>query len=416
MQLDVSTIHLGLCTRRNEEEDGIVISALAAWKYVLGLLLAGGFALQACGGGEVNVDIDATVEARLEVERDIDAKVKATVQALAPVPSTPTSRPVSTSAAVSVRSFDSTAVPIPTRLPEAKATPTLVPSPSAEPTVTPLPKKLSVEEMVRQSLPAIVRVKAGGANGTGFIYEVRGRTAHVVTNAHVIKGAGERVRLDVGDIEYEGQVLGVDETKDIAVLSVCCGSFQSLQLSGRGVELGQEVIAIGYALGLEGDPTVTRGVVSAVRHSTELNVNLIQTDAPINRGNSGGPMLSMDGLVVGMNTSKISGAAIDAVGFAIVSQAVMLTAPALVSTDVVMHKGRKFVRKAGPSEIIGSGTLFISYVQAKDFVAEVRVVDPAARIAFVVTGFTDSLQPGQEMIAAVGKPHGMRPLGRYTKR
>ena len=199
--------------------------------------------------------------------------------------------------------------------------------------------------------------------------------------------------------------LGVDETKDIAVLSICCGSFQSLQFSARGVELGQEVVAIGYALGLEGDPTVTRGVVSAIRHSTKLNVNLIQTDAPINRGNSGGPMLSMDGLVVGMNTSKISGAAIDAVGFAIVSQAVMVTAPALVSTDVVTYKGRKFVRKAGPSEILlGSGSQLISYVLAKDFVAEVRVVDPAAKIAFLVTGYTDTLQPEQEMIAAGGNP------------
>ena len=288
--------------------------------------------VQGCGGGEVSVDIDATVEARLAVERDIDAKVKATVQALAPVPSTPSSRSVSTPASVSVRSFDSTATPMPTRLPEALPTPTPVPSPTAEPTATPLPKKLSVREVVQQSLPSIARVETGGGNGTGFIYEVRGQTAYVVTNAHVIQDAGRKVRLEVEDIEYEGQVLGVDETKDIAVLSVCCGSFQSLQFSARGVELGQEVVAIGYALGLEGDPTVTRGVVSAIRHSTELNVNLIQTDAPINRGNSGGPMLSMDGLVVGMNTSKISGAAIDAVGFAIVSQAVMVTAPALVST------------------------------------------------------------------------------------
>ena len=207
------------------------------------------------------------------------------------------------------------------------------------------------------------------------------------------------------DIEYEGQVLGVDETKDIAVLSICCGSFESLRFSARGVELGQEVVAIGYALGLEGDPTVTRGVVSGIRYSTELNVNLIQTDAPINRGNSGGPMLSMDGLVVGMNASKISGAAIDAVGFAIVSQAVMLTAPALVSTDVVTYKGQKFVRKAGPSEIlIGSGDELISFVQAKDFVAEVRVVDPAATIAFAVAGYADTLQPEAEMIAAGGNP------------
>ena len=106
---------------------------------------------------------------------------------------------------------------------------------------------------------------------------------------------------------YQGTVLSVDSVRDLAVVSICCGSFHSLTF-GRASSLdpGDEVVAIGYALGMQGPATITKGIVSAVRYDSRHEAWVIQTDASINPGNSGGPMLSPNGEVVGINTFKIS--------------------------------------------------------------------------------------------------------------
>ena len=98
-------------------------------------------------------------------------------------------------------------------------------------------------------------------------------------------------------------MVGFNAIRDLAVVSICCGSFTVATLGDTSaLAVGDEVVAIGYALRIEGPATVTRGIVSAVRFSSGYDAEVIQTDAPINPGNSGGPLLSLDGNVMGINT------------------------------------------------------------------------------------------------------------------
>lgn len=172
----------------------------------------------------------------------------------------------------------------------------------------------------------MVRIDTISGSGTGFIFETTNRGgAYVVTNYHVIEGSN-RVNVRVNDaVTYPATVLGYDAYLDLAVLDICCGSFRPLEFSeSSGVKAGTEVIAIGYPLDISGSATVTRGIVSAVRYDTSYRSWVIQTDAPINYGNSGGPLLLATGEVIGVNTfiyeREISQA--EGLGFAIAAQSI----------------------------------------------------------------------------------------------
>ena len=393
--------------------------------------LMGFLAIWLASCGEAN-SIDATVEARLAaVEQDIDAMVQATVEALSvstPTPTSdvssedtsndtpvtsltyvPTATPGSTPSPVETQAPTSTPQPTPTLIPThtprptstplPPATATPVPTPTLIPTPTPVPTPSSVQELVQRSLPSIARIATVDSSGTGFVYAASNSSAYIVTNAHVVQG-GSRVTVEVDDETYEGQVLGADEVRDVAVVSVCCGKFKSLRFSDEGVELGQEIVVIGHALALKGDPSVTRGIVSAKRYSTEHESNLIQTDAPINRGNSGGPMLALNGSVVGMSTWKLSGGTVESVGFALVADAVRVKAAALANPDTVEYAGRQFVRVGGPVNvlIVDKDSFFSGFIQAQNFIAEIQVIDPEQDIAFYITS-NDKQDPAVESIA-----------------
>ena len=173
--------------------------------------------------------------------------------------------------------------------------------------------------MVERVRSAVVRLRVEGPDGagtaTGVIYDVEDHTGYLVTNEHAVAGA-HSVTVTVNDrTEYIGTVHGLDAVFDLAVVSICCGDFQTLQFSDEvDLPAGSAVINVGYALGFSGEATVTRGIVSAVRYDQQKRAHFIQTDAPMNPGNSGGPMLSLDGVVLGINTFKFSG---DGLGFAI---------------------------------------------------------------------------------------------------
>ena len=144
-----------------------------------------------------------------------------------------------------------------------------------------------------------------------------------MTNYHVIEEAN-RVDVLVNDSEtYRATVLGYDASRDLAVLEICCGRFQVLTLKdSSSVKSGSEVIAIGYALSYSGPATVTRGIVSAVRWSSDHQSWVIQTDAPINPGNSGGPLLLATGEVIGINTFRDVRGDAQGLGFAIAEQSI----------------------------------------------------------------------------------------------
>ena len=270
-------------------------------------------------------DVDATVEARMA----------ATIAAMPTPTATPTHTPTPTASPTPTPI--PTATPTPTQVPTATPRPTPRPRPTStpRPTATPTPNPAaSLSAMVRQTRPSVVRIRTSDGVGSGAIFETQGQTAYIITNQHVVEGATQ-VAVTVNDSNnYTGTVLGTDRTRDLAVVRICCGSFRALSFgNASGLEAGDEVVAIGYALGLTGEATITRGIVSAVRYDSDYRSDVIQTDAAINLGNSGGPMLSMSGQIIGINTFRIdesqSGRSAEGLGFAVSATTVLQQIPAL---------------------------------------------------------------------------------------
>ncbi|MCH7997071.1 MAG: serine protease [Chloroflexi bacterium] len=133
-------------------------------------------------------------------------------------------------------------------------------------------------------------------------------SALILTNYHVIVEA-QFITVTVNDILiYSGHVRGVDAVRDLAVLEICCKSdFQYLEFgNANGLRLGTPVIAIGYPLDIEGEATVTTGDFISTSYEADGDRWLILSDAIVNLGNSGGPLLSMEGQIVGIVTLKSS--------------------------------------------------------------------------------------------------------------
>ena len=164
----------------------------------------------------------------------------------------------------------------------------------------------STVELVR---PSVVRIERDGGSGSGFIIATRpitdtgGKSALIVTNYHVIREA-QFINVTVNDRDlYGATVAQEDPYNDIALIEICCGDFKALEwASSSNLAEGNQAIAIGYSLGIEGKATVTDGIISANRFDNIFGQWIIQTDAAINPGNSGGPLVSSDGKLLGINT------------------------------------------------------------------------------------------------------------------
>jgi putative serine protease PepD len=175
----------------------------------------------------------------------------------------------------------------------------LAPEEIAAPAVVDQGTGTTTASAAQRALPSVVQVRAGSRGGSGVIIDAN----HVVTNGHVVVGS-ETVELLLDDgSSVTGRVLGADERNDIAVVEADLGGARAAALGrSAGLQIGQPVIAVGSPLGLTG--SVTAGVVSAVdRSSGDYPGPMIQTDASINQGNSGGPLVDLSGQVVGINTA-----------------------------------------------------------------------------------------------------------------
>jgi putative serine protease PepD len=204
---------------------------------------------------------------------------------------------------------------------------------------------LSVNGIYRRAHKGVVEISVTSvtqrAEGSGFVYDEQG---HVVTNQHVVDGATSvSVRFWNG-ATYDARVVGTDSSTDLAVLEVDAphSLLQPLSLGdSSAVAVGDEVVAIGSPFGLE--ETVTSGIVSALHREMTSPSGFaiddsIQTDAAINHGNSGGPLLDAQGRVIGV-TSQIESdsGGNDGVGFAIPSNTVRSIVAQLISSGKAEH-------------------------------------------------------------------------------
>jgi putative serine protease PepD len=164
------------------------------------------------------------------------------------------------------------------------------------------PSTVSVVSSILQQRGPFASYATGA--GTGIVMDSAG---HILTNAHVVDGAQD-VKVTVNGKEQAASVVGVDATNDIAVLQLSDATgVKPATFATHSVAVGDPVVAIGNALALEGGPTVTEGIVSALGRSIDTEEGhldgLIQTDAAISSGNSGGPLANASGQVVGVNTA-----------------------------------------------------------------------------------------------------------------
>ena len=232
---------------------------------------------------------------------------------------------------------------------------------------------------------AVADIQASGAGqtgqGTGIVYAAEGL---VLTNAHVVDGAADVTVTTTGDRQpRRATVVGRDPGNDIAVLRLEDTDGLVVAQLGRSAdtEVGDDVVAIGNALGLRGDPSVTRGIVSALDRSIGELTGLLQTDAAINSGNSGGPLVNAAGQVIGINTAIAVQRNAQNIGFAIPIDRAKAIADRLVRGE-----------EASPIAFLGVTTTDNTDGTTGATIAEVTAGSPAAAA---------NLRPG-DIVVAIG--------------
>ena len=279
--------------------------------------------------------------------------------------------------------------------------------------------KLDVAAVVAKVEPAVVSIQSGfggfrggtGA-GTGVILS---STGEILTNAHVVNGATTvRVTLAGESQSRTAEVVGTDPSADLALLTIPgAKDLPTAELgTSADVAVGDDVVAIGNALALRGGPTVTRGIVSALDRSLEADsgntiTGLIQTDASISSGNSGGPLVNAFGQVIGINTAVASsgrGSAAENIGFAIAIDQAMPVLDRLRGNTAAVSRGYLGVSTSDPTD--GSrGATVVSVaagsaadqagIEPGDLITHVggKAVDGAAALASAVR----SHEPGESL-------------------
>lgn len=186
---------------------------------------------------------------------------------------------------------------------------------------------LSLQEIYKKCIGSVVSITAssqsGKSSGTGIVLSADG---YLITNHHVIENAQVIAVQTSDDRQFQASIIGSDEASDLAVLKVDATDLQPAEFGDSGkLAVGDRVVAIGDPLGAQLRGTMTSGIVSAINRDLEVNdrtMTLIQTDAALNNGNSGGPLINRYGQVIGINVMKMgmdrwSTASVEGLGFAI---------------------------------------------------------------------------------------------------
>ena len=172
------------------------------------------------------------------------------------------------------------------------------------------------------------------SEGSGVIYKKSGNSAYVVTNNHVVKGSNALQVILSNGKKVNADLVGADSATDLAVLKINATNVKTVASFGNSNSIvpGQDVLAIGSPMGSEYANTVTKGIISAKYRTLKAGTDgtltsVIQTDAAINSGNSGGPLINMAGQVIGINSMKLAsdtqGSSVEGIGFAIPSNEVV---------------------------------------------------------------------------------------------
>ncbi len=192
----------------------------------------------------------------------------------------------------------------------------------------------SIANMVEVARPGVVSIVISSTQNTFFGRQdsdgagsgiIISEDGYILTNSHVVDLANTITVSFHDETQSEAELIGQDPLTDLAVIKVDKSGLTPLSISpNNNLRVGDWVVAIGNAIGLEGEPTVTLGIVSALERELAIDstylTELIQTDAVINPGNSGGPLLNLNGDVVGINTIKYVETSTDGIGFAISSE------------------------------------------------------------------------------------------------
>ena len=222
----------------------------------------------------------------------------------------------------------------------------LVPSETSVSTIT-QENGLSLQEIYAKNIDSVVSItctyRNGGSTGTGVIFSHQG---YIVTNHHVIENARSITVLLTDERELEATVIGADAASDLAVLYVEAEDLNPAEFGdSTQLRVGDSVAAIGDPLGSEFRGTLTNGIVSAINRDVSVGgrtMTLIQTNAAINSGNSGGPLINCYGQVIGINTLKIgdtaSSAGVEGLGFAIPSATVKEIVDQLIDQGYVSRR------------------------------------------------------------------------------
>ncbi|HUR77546.1 MAG TPA: trypsin-like peptidase domain-containing protein [Acidimicrobiales bacterium] len=273
---------------------------------------------------------------------------------------------------------------------------------------------LDVAEVVAKVGPSVVSIRSTiqqgpfseAAAGTGVIISGAGE---ILTNAHVVEGASTVKVTLAGEAQArEARVVGADADNDLALLQLSGVSGLRAAVLGDSSEVGvgDDVVAIGNALALRGGPTVTRGIVSALERTLDTQettiTGLLQTDASISSGNSGGPLVDAIGKVIGINTAVAAsggGTAAENIGFAIAIDTAKPIIDRLRNHTAAAAAGYLGVRSADPTDgsrgaavaSVESGTAADKAgLRAGDLITAVdgKSIDGAAALAAAVRAHT----------------------------
>jgi len=231
--------------------------------------------------------------------------------------------------------------PTPPTIPPA---PTLTAPPPAGPPPT-LGDVVTATQVAESVIPSTVFIESStfifGGSGSGVVY---GSDGYILTNHHVIEGAADLAVIFSDGARFPAEVVGSDPVTDLAVLLVERTDLTPISIgSSDGLTIGEPAVAVGNPLGLAGGPTVTSGIVSALDRSlaispSQMLFGLVQTDAPIAPGSSGGALVDAEARLVGITTAiAVSDVGPEGLGFAIPIDLAVGVAQDLIESGTVDH-------------------------------------------------------------------------------